>query len=322
MVQVRRPVIRYHGGKFNLAPWIISEMPVHNIYVEVFGGGGSVLLRKPKSPSEVYNDLWREITNVFRVLREEESSAKLKELLRLTPFAREELMNSIIPSEDPIEQARRTLTRSWLIFSAANFAQGTQMTFAGSIDNGIVHRVKEWREWQEHIDSFTSRLREVVVENMTAVEVIRKYDSEDSLFVEDPPYLHDTRVTVNDAAGYAHEMTDLDHVELAHVNSGVKGMVIVCGYHSKLYDDLYRGWKVVERQASTERGQSRVEVLWLNKACVERQSRQLNMFLPESAPAAQMITLPQTVGETLKMLVQERKLEEGKEEARSLFDLL
>jgi len=64
-----RPVLRYHGGKWKLAPWIIAQMPPHRIYVEPFGGAASVLMRKSRVYAEVYNDRWDSVVNVFRVLR-------------------------------------------------------------------------------------------------------------------------------------------------------------------------------------------------------------------------------------------------------------
>lgn len=114
MTQVTRPALRYHGGKFRLAPWIISFFPEHDVYVEPFGGAASVLLQKKPAKSEVYNDIADEIVNVFRVLRDPAQAARLARMVELTPFARTEFELSYELSDDPIEQARRTVVRSFM----------------------------------------------------------------------------------------------------------------------------------------------------------------------------------------------------------------
>src|SRR5579859_5689382 len=115
-----RPVIRYHGGKWKLAPWIIGHFPAHRCYVEPYGGGGSVLLRKPRSYAEVYNDLNNDVVNLFRVLRDPPAYRKLLNLLRRTPFARVELEQAYRPTRDRVERARRTLVRAFMGFGSAS----------------------------------------------------------------------------------------------------------------------------------------------------------------------------------------------------------
>jgi len=114
MTKPRRPILRYHGGKWRLAPWIISHFPRHRFYVEPFGGVASVLLRKPRSFHEVYNDLDGNLVNLLSVLRDETTRNKLIEDLRLTPFAREEFVLARRDADDPIERARRTIVRSFM----------------------------------------------------------------------------------------------------------------------------------------------------------------------------------------------------------------
>ena len=113
-----RPMLRWHGGKWMLAPWIIENMPAHRIYVEPYCGAASVLFRKPRAYSEVINDLDGEVTGLFRVLRDRAAAKELERLLRLTPFARTEFDESYTASLDPVEQARRTIVRSFMGFGS------------------------------------------------------------------------------------------------------------------------------------------------------------------------------------------------------------
>ena len=99
-------VLNYHGSKYSLAPWILRHLPPHRVYVEPFGGGASVLLRKRRSYAEVYNDLDGEIVNFFRVLRDPALRADLINACRLTPYARDEFDQAYEPTDDSLERAR------------------------------------------------------------------------------------------------------------------------------------------------------------------------------------------------------------------------
>lgn len=120
---VTRPIFRYLGGKWKTASWIASHFPQHVIYIEPFGGGGSVLLRKKRVEAEVYNDLDSEIVNVFRILRDPASASRLRSLLRLTPYARTELDAAWeeLPL-DPVERARRLLVRNFMCIGSRGAA--------------------------------------------------------------------------------------------------------------------------------------------------------------------------------------------------------
>lgn len=116
MKEPTRPILRYHGGTWILAPWIISHFPAHRVYVEPFGGAASVLLRKERSYGEVYNDLDGEIVNLFRIVREQ--PRKLMRSLAWTPFSRDEYRAAFDISAEPLEMARRTIVRSFMGFGS------------------------------------------------------------------------------------------------------------------------------------------------------------------------------------------------------------
>lgn len=104
--KVTRPLLRYFGAKWRLASWIISHFPDHQLYCEPFGGSAGVLLRKPISSFEVYNDLDGDVVNFFRCLRDHPK--ELQRLIDLTPYSREEYEAAFQSrGGEPLERARR-----------------------------------------------------------------------------------------------------------------------------------------------------------------------------------------------------------------------
>lgn len=268
-----RPVVRYHGGKWRLAPWIIAHLPPHRIYVEPFGGAASVLMRKPRTYSEVYNDLDGEVVNLFRVLRDPFTGAELEHRLRLTPFARAEFELSYEPSADPVESARRFVTRCFLGFGSTAMNSASRTGFRARAYRQNQTGAMDWRNHVEAIPGMIERLRGVLIENLDALELLGKHDTSETLFYVDPPYPHGTRSSLKGertSAGkhcYRHELSDQDHRRLASALHELKGMVVLSGYPCELYDrELYPDWERVERTAFADGARKRVEALWLNPA--------------------------------------------------------
>jgi len=152
-----RPLVRYHGGKWKLAPWIISHLPRHRVYVESFGGGASVLLRKPRSYAEIYNDLDGEIVNLFRMARDH--GAELVRVCELTPFARDEFAHAYDSSADPLEQARRTLIRAFMGFSSAAASAAQRTGFRANSNRSGTTPAQDWKNYPAHLHSVIDRLR-------------------------------------------------------------------------------------------------------------------------------------------------------------------
>lgn len=269
-----RPLVRYHGGKWKLAPWIISHFPAHRIYTEPFGGGGSVLLRKPRAYGEIYNDLDGEIVNLFRVARDR--GEQLRQALILTPFARAEFALSYQPSDDPLEQARRTLVRSFMGFGSAAVC-GEVSGFRANSNRSGTTPAGDWRGYPDCLSAIIERLRGVVIERRHALDVLTQHDGTDALHYCDPPYVHGTRMKEATRPGkcYRHEMTDDDHRQFAAHVKGLRGMVIVSGYDCDLYRELFSGWFGVGCNAHADGARARVEMLWMNDAAASRQRQRL-----------------------------------------------
>jgi DNA adenine methylase len=271
-----RPILRYYGGKWRLAPWIISHFPPHRTYVEPYGGAGSVLLQKPRSYGEIYNDLFGSVVNVFRVLQRPALARELQRRCALTPFSREEFDLAFRPARGRVEQARRTIIRAYMGFGSAG-GQGKSTGFRFNASRSGTTPALDWSRWPAQIPAYVERLRSVVIENKSALACIADHDDPETVFYVDPPYVFGARRDSRNGKRkrYQHELSDADHIALAEALHRVRGMVFLSGYHTPLYDTLYGGWITDEVDAIAQNGglerremcRERVlrrEVLWMN----------------------------------------------------------
>lgn len=259
---ITRPVLRYPGGKYKLAKWIISHFPSHEFYAEPYGGAGSVLMAKSKSQGEMYNDLDGDVVNVFKVLRDEKQSKELERLIRLTPFAYQEYKEAYDDCDDPIERARRMIFRSFASIGSDGVSRRNSGFRGLKNHETSVTAASEWARYPDAIQAFVERLKYVLIENRSALHLIKLYDRKETLFYVDPPYLMSTRS--DSSIMYSNELSDQDHIELAQALQSLKGMAIVSGYPSDLYNKLYADWKMVMKKATAQNGKGRTECLWLS----------------------------------------------------------
>lgn len=265
----RRVALRYRGGKARDAWWYIEFIDAVRgqveCYVEPYMGAASILLQLEPFDFEVINDLDGAVVNFFRVLREQPEA--LMRAISLTPYSRREYQLSRVPCpENPLEWARRTFVTSWQGFSRSIGNPGGwrfQTTRAG----WDIHAPGQFADAAEGLAAIAQRLRgkrPVEIEEGLAVDIIQKYDREHTLFLVDPPY----RFPRQSNKLYRHEMTDGDHQAMADVLHVCKGLVMLCGYPSALYDELFtrRGWRLETKASYGEAQKATVEGLWLNPA--------------------------------------------------------
>lgn len=265
-----RPVLRYFGGKWLLAPWIISHFPPHRVYVEPYGGAASVLMQKPRSYAEVYNDLDSNIVAYFRILRDKDMSIELERRLRLTPFARDEFNEAYSSTTDPLEAARWLVIRSFMGFgSDGHNAESGKTGFRANSNRSGSTPAHDWVNFPDQIQKFTERLNGVVIENRDAFKVMLQHDGPETLHFVDPPYVHSTRGGKNHS--YLHELSDTDHSKLLEFLVTLKGMVILSGYESRVYRSLK--WECRRRASLADGARKREECLWLNPAASLAQSQ-------------------------------------------------
>lgn len=265
-MSIKHPAIRYHGGKFRLAPWIIKQMPDHVCYVEPFGGAAGVLLQKPRSYSEVYNDLDGEVVNLFSVLREPELNQRLQDACTLTPYSRDEFCSAREKTTDPVERARRMVVRACMGFGSAA-GVSTDSGFRSDSKRKYATAAHLWERYPANLSALCQRLQGVIIENKDALAVMRAHDDSTTLHYIDPPYLSETRVAGH--RYYNHEMTVEGHEQLLAVAATLQGTVMISGYDSELYNDILTGWAKSSKPSRISAGRGtkvRTECLWIKPA--------------------------------------------------------
>lgn len=259
-----RPPVKWHGGKYYLCRRIIELFPPHETYVEPFGGAASVLLNKDPCPVEVYNDLDERVTRLFLVLREH--GEEFRRVLSLTPYSEVEFRSAEEPTANLIEQARRDFVR-WRMSLGG---RGDSFSFTlHRVRRGMADVVSGYLSMiDEQLPLIIARLRSVEVLCRPALDVIKAWDGRRTLFYCDPPYVHETRHKGSRDV-YGVEMSEEDHRTLALTLKACQGKVILSGYPSPLYEELYADWETVRFDIANHAAGGRTkerkqEVLWLN----------------------------------------------------------
>jgi len=270
--------LRWMGGKSRTAKWIVSHFPERRIcYVEPFCGACHVLFAKPALPkeSEVINDADGNLINLFRIFR-------------YHPEYLQQEMSYLLHSREQFYHAREHLGVTD-IQRAASFLMIIRNCFGAilrdtpsfgystvhSYGNGLpLLRIKDI------ITAFRERLDKVVIENLDFSDVIRRYDSPDTLFYCDPPYI--------DTQQYRLRFTMDDHIRLADRLSQIKGMVLLSINDCAEARELYNGWGIKTKEVrysvsrtKTDGASLRQELLFLNNAVAERLGESMQGVLEE-----------------------------------------
>lgn len=252
-----KSILKYPGAKNRIADWICGYIPPHRVYMEPYFGSGAVFFNKIPARIETLNDLDGNVTNYFRVLREQ--PYELIRLIELTPYGRDEYYAACEEDENDsnLERARKFAVRCWQGFGCSNrYKNG----FRSSQQSSSPHTTKGWRSLPKQLVEASERLQNAQIENLPAIEIIHRYDTEDVFLYIDPPYLHGTRKNYL----YRYEMEDDEHTELLETLVKHPGKVLLSGYDNDLYNDILRGWKKVQKRTQAEAGLPRLETLWMN----------------------------------------------------------
>jgi len=240
---------------------MLPYIPEHIVYVEGFGGSGALLFGKPPAKVEVYNDLNSGLVHFYRTLRDPELAPRLQEQLFLTPYSREEFFHSREAwkdQQDPVEKARMWFVVARNCF-ASSFETGGWRRSTGANSRGMAHVVSAYWSSIEAFPELHNRLLGVQIENLSYEKLIPNYDSKDTFFYFDPPYVLETRTG---GKQYEKEMTSDDHFAFISNMLTIRGKVMISGYEHPIYTQLVdNGWTRVDIDVATTAGLSKKRAL-------------------------------------------------------------
>lgn len=275
--QSTTPLIWY-GGKSNMADLIISQFPPHETFVEVFGGGGAVTMRKETSVIDIFNDIGS-TSNFYKILRDH--GEELYEKLYLTPYSRGDF-EEIRASREHLQTVAQIIRNGeeLTLYDKIEWARSFYVCIMQSYSHE--ENASSWKNsktmdlannWNTHIEDlprFVERLRKVVIENQDFMKILKMYDAYHTLFYLDPPYVEETRSSKNN---YVHEMPVSRHEEMLFwLTTQMTGQAIVSMYDHQLYNKYLAKWRKVEK---TQKGMihnnsvkdpgTRTEILWVKE---------------------------------------------------------
>ena len=260
--------VRWFGGKYSHLDFLLEHLPKDaKHFVDVYGGSAAVILNAGPYNIETYNDLDSSVVTFFRVLRD--APDEIIRELELTPYSREEFIKACDVGDDAsdLEVARAFYIRAMQSYVARS--QGTtkgMWSFSNSrFRIGLSDVISRWLNHVNRLPEIVHRFKRIQIENRFALDVIKKYDTEGTLFYVDPPYVLDSRKNSSGAYG-PYEMDDNDHKQLAETLGGIKGRAVVSGYKSELYDTIFKDWNRIDEPMKFSQAAKdyRQEVIWKN----------------------------------------------------------
>jgi len=280
--ELRSP-IKWFGGKGNMVSKLLPLFPTHKSYVEVFGGGGSMLFAKSPSAKEVYNDIDEGLVNMFTVIKEPDTFNRLFHLLNWTPYARSEYFDcyETMNDDDLVIKAYK-----WMVVSRQSFSgyQGKWSSVVSLVRSEMAATCNQWQSILRMLPDISSRLSDVTIICKTWKDVLNEYKDKDTLVYLDPPYIHSTRRD----GEYRFEMSNEDHEDMVDYLLSYSGMVLLSGYVHPIYERLEsNGWvrtdietvcSAVGRTRDTgilgegtgRATQMRIESVWRNPLCIKK----------------------------------------------------
>lgn len=236
-MKLRAP-FRYWGSKVQMAQWIIERLPAHDHFVEACAGSAAILAAKEPVAAETLNDVYGEVTNFFRVLRDRVTADELIDRVSFTPYSLPEFRaaGDLLECDDvaPVE-------RAWAFFVRMQMAVVPGRTGwsygVGGRSTRKANKAGRWATMPELLRLCCERFERVQVTDWDVLDLIDRLDAPGVLIFVDPPYSDESRprsTGVNSA--YSHD--SFDHAAfIAAMHTARSASFAVTHYADPLYDN-------------------------------------------------------------------------------------
>lgn len=181
----------YIGSKTFLAPWVVEHLRDHETFVVPFGGAAGVLLNKPRSRAEIFNDHDEYVVRFFDVVRTEPDA--LATAVENIPYSRglyNEWSRRFRDPERDLADDRVEEAARWVFLRYASFSgrYGQRAGFATDTPRKGPQKSEIWARVPERIRIIRDRFKGVAIECGDYSTLFDRYDDTDVLFYCDPPY--------------------------------------------------------------------------------------------------------------------------------------
>lgn len=237
-------MINYIGGKSSLSSWIISNFPENYTkmtYAEPFGGGGWVLYKKQPGNLEVYNDLNKDLVNLFTVIRDNYEVFAHKAEWSL--HSREMFNRALEALQGTAHEDMTERAISYAMKRVQSFPDAKSWGYSIA---GEKPYSGKWAPFLKKLEFINARLKKVQIECLDFDRLIKKYDTPNTLFYCDPPYVDAEKYYNNAMVDFRRD----DHTRLKDILSGIKGKFILSYYDHEHVRELYAGYRVLEKDTS------------------------------------------------------------------------
>ncbi len=257
-VTIKTP-ISYYGGKQSMLKHILPIIPHHRIYVEPFFGGGAVFFGKEPSEVEIINDYNANVVNFYYQLKT--NFKELKMMIDATAYSRDIYKRAMVVYDNPF--IFRPIVRAWAFWvgTIQGFSNKIGSWRSSTVTNKEVKCVSNKK--LNFTESLSDRLNIVQIENKDAIKLIQQFDSEDTFFYLDPPYVNSNQ---GHYGGYTQEHFNI----LLDSLVGIKGKFLLSSYPNdelKKYREKYNWFtsdKEMSLSASNIKGKRKIENLTAN----------------------------------------------------------